>query len=58
MDAQALQEQECVVSPQRDSQHTLDADEHMSVMGLQRSEDAAVIDGLPGLLGHVCTEQM
>lgn len=47
-----------MVSPQRDSQHTLDADEHMSVMGLQSSEDAAVIDGLPGLLGHVCAEQM
>ena len=58
VDAQALQEQDCVVSPQRDSQHALDMDEHTSVTGPQSSEDAAVIDGLPGLLGHMCAEQM
>lgn len=56
VDTQALQEQERVVSLQRDSQHALDVDKHTSMTGPKRSEDVAVTDGLPGLLGHVCAE--
>lgn len=47
-----------MVSPQRDSQRALDVDKHTSVTGPKGSEDAAVTDGLLGLLGHVCAERM